>query len=92
MVKMEEKATAQSAELWGQIDQIQAKLRCVMEQVDQRMEAAKTRESELSSRSDSFAAVSGMKKRTGHTERPLRGLGGEIAALQYTHHGSKGRP
>lgn len=31
------------------------------------------------------------EKRTGHTERSMRGLGGGIAALQYSHHGSKGR-
>ncbi|XP_049889985.1 uncharacterized protein LOC126383499 [Epinephelus moara] len=70
MAKMEEKATAQSAELRSQIGQIQTELRCAVEQVDKRMEAAEGRvselEAEVSGRSDSFASmeadVSVMKK------------------------------
>ena len=40
--KMEEKATAQSAELRSQVGQIQTELRCAVEQVDKRMEAAES--------------------------------------------------
>ena len=61
MAKMEEKATAQSAELRIQIGQFWTELRCAVEQVDKRMEAAETGvselEAEVSGRSDWFAAM-----------------------------------
>lgn len=70
MAKMEEKATAQSADLRSQIGQIQTELRCAVDQVVKRMEATESRvselEAEVSGRSDSFATmeadVSQMKK------------------------------
>lgn len=61
MAKMEEKATAQSAELWSQIGQIQTELRCVLDQANKQMEVAESRvselEAEVSGCSDSFAAM-----------------------------------